>query len=144
MSGKYFKPTSDKPNLWTIMIYMAGDNDLDNFGISDLREIKRVGSSDHVQVIAELDRSGPEHLTKRYWLKDTAAGPALKHNILEQFEETDSGSPEQLSDSLVTRRGSIRRRHLLLNGNASTATYFAARPFPLFCSCEAPRRYSTR
>jgi hypothetical protein len=98
MSGKYFKPTSDKPNLWTIMIYMAGDNDLDNFGISDLREIKRVGSSDHVQVIAELDRSGPEHLTKRYWLKDTAAGPALKHNILEQFEETDSGSPEQLRD----------------------------------------------
>ena len=97
MSGKYFSPSAEKPNLWTIMIYMAGDNDLDNFGISDLREIKRIGSSEQVQVIAELDRSGPERQTKRYWLKNWTDNPALKQDVLEQFEETDSGSPQQLT-----------------------------------------------
>jgi len=97
MSGLYFKPNSEKPNLWTIMLYMAGDNDLDNFGISDLREIRRIGSNEQVQVIAELDRSGPTRLTKRYWLKNDAVSPTLKNDVVQELEESDSGSPEQLT-----------------------------------------------
>jgi hypothetical protein len=93
----YFKPNPDKPNLWTVMLYMAGDNNLDNFGISDLREIKRVGSSDQVQIVAEFDRSGPDLQTKRYWLHSDDVVPKLRDDVLEEFAETDSGSPDQLT-----------------------------------------------
>ena len=30
---------------WTVMVYLAGDNDLDGAGVGDLKEMKKVGSS---------------------------------------------------------------------------------------------------
>lgn len=38
------------------MIFMAADNDLDLFASKDLSEMMRLGSSDAVNIIAEVDR----------------------------------------------------------------------------------------
>ncbi len=35
-----------KENQWTVMVYMAGTNDLDSAGVIDLREMKKTGSAD--------------------------------------------------------------------------------------------------
>ena len=40
---------------WTVMVYLAGDNNLDGAGVADLREMKKVGSSASVNVIAQFD-----------------------------------------------------------------------------------------
>jgi hypothetical protein len=57
------KAAARKP--WTFMVYMAGDNDLDPSGVTDLMEMKRVGSTAAVNIVAECDRSKP-HAAKRY------------------------------------------------------------------------------
>lgn len=93
------------------MVYMAGDNDLDNFGISDLREMKRVGSSDQVQVIAELDRSGPDFVSKRYHLLNESITPRLKDDVVDELDETDSGSPDQLTDFIKWGIENFPARH---------------------------------
>ena len=41
---------------WTFMVYMAGDNNLDPEGVQDLQEMKKVGSTAEVNVIAQFDR----------------------------------------------------------------------------------------
>jgi len=33
---------------WTIMVYLAGDNNLDSAGVTDLKEMKEVGSTEQV------------------------------------------------------------------------------------------------
>ena len=40
---------------WTIMVYMAGDNDLDDFGADDIREMKKAGSTDRVHILVQRD-----------------------------------------------------------------------------------------
>jgi len=41
--------------LWTVAVYMAGDNDLDNNGKLDLAEMKKVGSTGDMNVVAQFD-----------------------------------------------------------------------------------------
>jgi hypothetical protein len=53
---------------WTIMIYMAGDNNLDAEGIIDLQESKRIGSTDEVAILAQFDRAQANMRTHRYFL----------------------------------------------------------------------------
>jgi hypothetical protein len=52
---------------WTIMVYLAGDNNLDSAGVTDLKEMKEVGSTEQVNVTAQFDRWGGTEATKRYY-----------------------------------------------------------------------------
>lgn len=77
---------------WTVMIYMAGDNDLDSNGIKDLKEMKRVGSTDDVAIIAQFDRSGQSRHTKRYFIRNFDETDLLRKDVVEDLGETNSGS----------------------------------------------------
>ncbi len=55
---------------WTVMVYMAGDNNLDSNGVEDLSEMKRVGSTDQVAIVAQFDRKGKKGHTKRYYIRN--------------------------------------------------------------------------
>src|SRR5215468_4599502 len=43
---------------WTVMVYFAADNDLEEKAIADLNEMKKVGSTDEVNIVAQLDSRG--------------------------------------------------------------------------------------
>ena len=61
---------------WTVMVYLAGDNNLDGAGAADLREMKKVGSSASVNVIAQFDRAG-----SRFFIFRCDVDLALKHHM---------------------------------------------------------------
>lgn len=46
---------ADELDDWTIMVYMAGDNNLENYSLSDLDEMELIGSSDAVNFITLVD-----------------------------------------------------------------------------------------
>ena len=68
---------------WTVMVYLCGDNDLEPSAVADMREMKRVGSSDDVHVLVQFDRYHAGMPTRRYRirkgtsLRGDAVGPAL-------------------------------------------------------------------
>ncbi len=76
---------------WTFMVYMAGDNSLSAAGDADLNEMRRIGSSERVNVLVEFDNAG-DHGTRRIRIGKDGAGESI-----EMLGETDSGSPEVLS-----------------------------------------------
>lgn len=43
---------------WTVMLYMNGDNNLDEFAVADFEELSRVRYDPRVNVVVQLDRSG--------------------------------------------------------------------------------------
>lgn len=77
---------------WTFMVYLAGDNNLSTAGETDLGEMKSVGSTDDVNIVAEFDRIGDEAHSKRYYVQ--------KDNLQEVVDlgETDCGDPNVLLD----------------------------------------------
>jgi hypothetical protein len=79
---------------WTLMVYLAGDNNLESFGQRDLIEMKTVGSTDAINVVAQFDRMG-DSVTRRYYL--THDSP-LSADVVAELPETNTGDPAALLD----------------------------------------------
>jgi hypothetical protein len=80
---------------WTVMVYLAGDNNLDSAGVIDLKEMKKVGSTDQINVIAQFDRQGENITTKRYYIRK---GGTLAKDVVGSLGETNMGNPRVLED----------------------------------------------
>ena len=76
---------------WTFMVYMAGDNNLSAAGEIDLKEMRAVGSTADVNVVAEFDNEGNRG-TSRYLIKRDGLNEEV-----ESMGETDSGDPKVLT-----------------------------------------------
>lgn len=86
---------------WTVLIYMAADNNLDLFAVKDLHELEHMGSTDDVDVVVQIDRYG-----------DGRTGPASRGrvvkdenwekldirfvSVLDEIGETNTGDPQVL------------------------------------------------
>jgi hypothetical protein len=79
---------------WTVAVWVAGDNNLESFGETDLGEMKSVGSTDEVAVVAQFDRMGDEQ-TRRYFLR---AGTPLDDDVVAELGETNTGDPVIATD----------------------------------------------
>lgn len=76
------------------MVYLAGDNNLESFGYKDLREMKRAGSNENVNIIAQFDTMH-DQVARRYCL---TAGSNLEDDVVEVLPETNTGDPDQLQE----------------------------------------------
>ena len=77
---------------WTVMVYLAGDNNLSAAGDKDLGEMRDVGSTADVNILVEFDNAGNRG-TNRYHIRRDG-----RHEREVPLGETDSGSPEVLLD----------------------------------------------
>jgi hypothetical protein len=82
---------------WTILIYMAGDNDLDDFGGDDIQEMKKVGSSDRIHVLVQRDTAAAGVPTRRYRVRK---GTSAEADVVQKIGETNTGDPKVLADFL--------------------------------------------
>ena len=89
----------DRPNTakWTVMIYMAADNNLDRAALRDIAEMASVGSSRNVNIVVQLDRARDQKTRRLYITKN---GGYLK-DCIETFGETDTGDPKVLEDFII-------------------------------------------
>jgi hypothetical protein len=76
------------------MVYLAGDNNLEDFGRSDLMEMKEAGSTAQVAIVAQFDRM-QEGVTRRYYLRQ---GTSLEEDeVPSDLGETNTGDPRELA-----------------------------------------------
>ncbi len=81
---------------WTILAYLAGDNNLDADGARDIAEMAKIGSNDNMNVVAQFDRAGDAG-TQRFYI--TKGGGYPKDSIA-NLGETNTGDPKVLIDFL--------------------------------------------
>ena len=79
---------------WTVLVYLAGDNNLDQSGVGDLLEMKKVGSTPRVNVVAEFDRASSRGAT-RYLLRK---GGTLAADAVTSLGRLNTGDPKNLLD----------------------------------------------
>ena len=84
-----------KTKSWTIMVYLAGDNNLDDAGVADLTEMKTVGTTKDINVVAQFDRQAAGAQTRRYLI---TKGGSLEKDAVLSLGETDTGDPAVLID----------------------------------------------
>jgi len=96
---------------WTVMVYLAGDNNLDDAGGIDLGEMKQVGCTDKINIVAQFDRAGSKEETTRYCLQK---GTPLAKDALLKLGETNMGDPKVLEDFVTWGATNYPAEHYLL------------------------------
>jgi len=74
---------------WTILLWVAGDNNLSDYGQLDLEELKVVGTGPKLNLVAQYDREGSTG-TRRYLLRK---GTTLEADAVADLGETNTGDP---------------------------------------------------
>jgi hypothetical protein len=117
------------PASWTVLAYLAGDNDLEGSLLGDLREMERVGSRPgSVEIVAQVDRSRGQDTsdgnwsgTRRYYVTRSAGQGRIGSKLLADLGETNTGDPRVLKDFLAfgARQYPARATLLILSNHGS-------------------------
>jgi hypothetical protein len=112
---------------WLIMLYMAGDNNLNEEMVLSLQFLLEVGGLANDAIVAEFDSSQPGRPTKRYDFTEQK-GIRLKDHLAPEDEqgaqEASTGNPETLESFLKWAEGKYKPQHriLILSGHGSGTT----------------------
>src|SRR4051812_7680235 len=100
---------------WTFMTYMAGNNSLSEAAGEDLEEMRSVGSTDDVRVLAFLKQ---EHTGEAYHLE---VGSEESRDHREDLGDKDSGDPQTIVDFVrwAAKRASADRYALVIWNHGS-------------------------
>jgi len=82
---------------WTLMIWMAGDNNLQSSGDQDIREMKKVGSTAQVDVVVQFDRMKDQN-TRRFHVQQ---GTPLENDEVQHLGPTNTGDPKIATDFFI-------------------------------------------
>jgi hypothetical protein len=91
---------------WTVLAYLAGDNDLEDALLEDFNEMEAVGSRPgSIEILAQVDRApGYDHsngdwqTTRRYYVTQGSDRRKITSKLLADLGETDTGDPKVLED----------------------------------------------
>ncbi|MFX1517501.1 MAG: clostripain-related cysteine peptidase [Promethearchaeota archaeon] len=93
---------------WTIMVYMAGDNNLEGFAIKDLNEMESVDLPSNINIIVQMDRTpkydtsnGDWTETRRYKVIHDSDIDLISSTLLENLGELNMGDPTTLTDFVL-------------------------------------------
>jgi len=105
---------------WTVMVYISGDNNLEDYVVKDIElELAPTGSSEDVQVIALADRGpgydtsyGDWQTTKLFHV--TQGMTAAPENAVADWGERNMGDPQTLIDFVTWTKANYPADHYAL------------------------------
>ncbi len=88
---------------WTIMVYVNGKNNLEKYALLDINEMEMIGSSDRVNIVAEVGRiagydssDGDWVGTRRYLVQKDDNTAAITSPVVADLGKTDMGDYNQV------------------------------------------------
>ena len=105
---------------WTVMVYISGDNNLEDYVVKDIElELAPTGSSPNVQVVALADRGpgydtsyGDWQTTKLFHV--TQGMTAASENAVADWGERNMGDPQTLVDFVTWTKANYPADHYAL------------------------------
>ena len=90
---------------WTFIVYLDGDNDLEQFALADMNELEQVGSTDRVNLVVQLDRASGQDTgdgdwtgARRYLAQQDNDQNAISSPVVQDLGDVNMGDPQSLTD----------------------------------------------
>ena len=103
LTGCFVPPVPSIPE-WTVMVYLAADNNLESAGINDINEMEIVGSTTDVNIVVQVDRIPGYDIsnsnwtnTRRYYITQDF-DPFQINSEFSDLGELNMGDPQTLVD----------------------------------------------
>src|SRR5262245_293091 len=122
-------PTNEKRAKWTVMVYMAGGKDATNAARDSLLRMKQVGSSDDINLLAQLDSGREGRPTKRYRLTKYAWADETRKRLDSLNTQTAlKGVFRKFMESLSDNESAVAKPSSEVPGGAKQANTVALLP----------------
>jgi len=93
-----------KKRRWSLLVYIAGDNNLSDAGLKDIKEMCKAGSSSKLNaglyVGVEIDTKGEHSGSIRYEITEPDYEGVAHRTVIDRLSEKDTGDPKVLKDFL--------------------------------------------
>ena len=106
---------------WTIMVYMAADNNLEKYAIQDINELEEIGSTTKVAIVVEIDRApgydstnGNWTSTRRYYVKQDNDRHTINSELVADLGECNMADPTNLSKFINWAVNTYPAKHYVL------------------------------
>ena len=87
-----------KAKEWTIMVFVNGKNNLEQFALKDMNEMEMIGSSANINIVVEVGRidgydtsNGDWKGTRRYLIKKDTDTATVTSTMIQDLGKTDMG-----------------------------------------------------
>jgi hypothetical protein len=97
-------PPSPQRSTWTVLVYMCSENNLQNYGYLDVKEMERVGSTADMKVVVQWDRPKAGNKVdwggcRRYLIKkDHTSSQEVQSQLLQTMGDVNMGDPDTLTN----------------------------------------------
>ena len=116
---------------WTILCYLAGDNNLDGAAVADINEMEVVGSTAQVNVVVQVDRAADYNLnddnwcsTRRFYITKGADRRKITSKLLIDLGPTNTGDSRFITDFIrESVAGYPGKRYMLVLWNHGSGFY---------------------
>ena len=106
---------------WTVLVYMAADNNLEEYAIMDVNEMESIGSDSKLKIAFQLDRTpgydetnGNWTTARRYLATKDADVNIMNSQLIQELGEVDMAAPETLASFIQWGTEKYPAYHYLL------------------------------
>jgi hypothetical protein len=106
---------------WTVMVYVNAKNNLEKFGLGDVNEMEKVGSTDKVKIAVELGRisgydssDGDWKGQRRYIVQKDNNTAKITSPVLQEIAKADMGDWKHLVDFVAWAKKTAPAQHYML------------------------------
>ena len=99
-------PDPPTATTWTVLVYMASDNNLEKHGVQDIEEMMKVPDADHLQIVVQIDRAEAFYELGVADIENWTGGKRLEVHSdavteVQHMGELNTGATEQLTDFIT-------------------------------------------
>jgi hypothetical protein len=112
-------PPEDKE--WTVLVYMAGDNDLEPYLVNNLISLEKVGTSPKINIVAELDRGDKPRSpvtkwkgSRRFLVQKSDDPKKIMSPAVQDLGDVNMADPKHLSDFVQWGMKNYPAKHYML------------------------------
>ena len=117
-------PEAEGARLWTFMVWLNGDNNLEPWAIDDINEMEVAGSTDEVAIVVQMDRidgydtsNGDWTTTKRFYVTRDPEGlgdRTIRSEEIADLGEVNMGDPDTLIEFVDWAQATYPAQHYAL------------------------------
>ena len=89
---------------WTFLVYMNGANDLETYGVLNMNQMEKIGSTDQVNMVVQFKRKGNDLTkgkwtnTRRFFVTHDTDDQTINSQLLSTNDNVDMGTVAALQD----------------------------------------------
>jgi hypothetical protein len=112
---------TDKVKEWNVLVYMAGDNTLEENMARNMADLEKIGSNEMVNILVQFDRGSRQHRgispwdgARRFYVTKSDNPNELTSQVKGELGEVDTSNPDHLKDFILWAHKEYPAKHTII------------------------------